>query len=249
MTPEDLIRLILHRLEETGLSAAGASTRAVGNHYLIRNMQRRGGFPSFQALQSLCRVLGLEFYIGPPRDPSALPPEGAAADSEKDLEPPPWARRLRQQMRRDLTEALNGSDRPDFPDSPFRSGIHELSAAAGEGGGDLDESVAGYLAFTRHWLDSHPLFPPLCTVVCVRGDSMEPTLPDGSCILVDRRSREPRHGRIFAVKTKEGLTVKRLQRDAGGGLRLIGDNPACKPLPWPDRAEVVGEVMGAGKPM
>lgn len=71
MDPEQLLRLIQTRLDELGISASQASTRAVGNHYLIRNMDRRKGWPSVENLQALCRVLGWEFYIGPPRSPSA----------------------------------------------------------------------------------------------------------------------------------------------------------------------------------
>lgn len=72
MTPEDLLVLVEHRLRALGMSAAAASTRAVGNHYLIRNIQRRRRWPSVDNLISLCRVLGLEFYVGPPRDDRAV---------------------------------------------------------------------------------------------------------------------------------------------------------------------------------
>ena len=48
-------------------SARQASIEAVGNDQLIRNM-RRGQVPSVEKFRSLCRVLGLEFYVGPPRE-------------------------------------------------------------------------------------------------------------------------------------------------------------------------------------
>ena len=66
---EELLQLIDNRLAEMGISAADASTRAVGNHYLIRNIRRRnGGLPSVESLRALCGILGLEFYIGLPRN-------------------------------------------------------------------------------------------------------------------------------------------------------------------------------------
>ena len=40
--------------------------RAVGTPELIRDM-RRGRVPSVERFRSLCEVLGLEFYVGPPR--------------------------------------------------------------------------------------------------------------------------------------------------------------------------------------
>ena len=49
------------------MSAAAASTQAVGNHYLIRNMERRRRWPTVDSLRALCRVLDVDFYIGPPR--------------------------------------------------------------------------------------------------------------------------------------------------------------------------------------
>ncbi len=81
MKAPELLRLIDKRLAELGISASEASTRAVGNHYLIRNMHRRAGMPSVENLQAVCDVLGMEFYIGPLREsPTAAPsaPTGAA---------------------------------------------------------------------------------------------------------------------------------------------------------------------------
>ena len=39
---------------------------------------------------------------------------------------------------------------------------------------------------------------------------MEPTLPDGASILVDRNRRRRRVDHIFVVRTEDGLIVKRL---------------------------------------
>jgi phage repressor protein C with HTH and peptisase S24 domain len=78
---------------------------------------------------------------------------------------------------------------------------------------------------------------------------MEPTLSDGSYILVDRRQPQLRHGRIYVVRTPEGLVVKRLEQDSGGGWWLLSDHPAWKPVAWTDRAELIGEVKWAGRPL
>ena len=60
---EDLLELVNSALRERRWSARQASIEAVGNDQLIRNM-RRGQVPSVEKFRSLCRVLGLEFYVG-----------------------------------------------------------------------------------------------------------------------------------------------------------------------------------------
>ena len=64
---EDLLELVNSALRARRWSARQASIEAVGNDQLIRNM-RRGQVPSVEKFRSLCRVLGLEFYVGPPRE-------------------------------------------------------------------------------------------------------------------------------------------------------------------------------------
>ena len=81
-------------------------------------------------------------------------------------------------------------------------------------------------------------------MISVRGDSMEPTLPAGCKILVDRQRRRRRVGNIYVITTLDGLVVKRLGRSEGGRWLLVSDNdaPDWPDVPWSDDAEVVGEV-------
>lgn len=91
MFVEDILREIDAALERRGISARAASIRAQGAPELIRDM-RRGHVPSVERLRSLCEVLGLEFYVGPPRwrraeDGGALPdvPLSALERAAQDL--------------------------------------------------------------------------------------------------------------------------------------------------------------------
>ena len=91
MDVEDILREIDAALERRGISARAASIRAQGAPEMIRDM-RRGHVPSVERLRSLCEVLGLEFYVGPPRwrraeDGGALPdvPLRALERSAQDL--------------------------------------------------------------------------------------------------------------------------------------------------------------------
>ena len=53
-------------LRARGWSARHASLEAVGSDQLIKNL-RRGRVTSVDRFRALCEVLGLEFYVGPPR--------------------------------------------------------------------------------------------------------------------------------------------------------------------------------------
>jgi len=126
-------------------------------------------------------------------------------------------------------------------------GTREVAAAAGAGAVNLDEApVKGPVWFRRDWLDGHGIDPTRCVVISVRGESMEPTLPAGSKILVDRTRTRRRAGRIFVVTTDEGLVVKRLERRQRQWF-LASDHPSWRPVPWPREAEVVGEVRWASR--
>ena len=121
-------------------------------------------------------------------------------------------------------------------------------APAGGAGADVDsERVTGRIKFRRTWLRRHGLVADNCRVLTVDGESMEPTLPDGCSILVNRSPRPRRVGRIFVVRTEDGLVVKRAGKDGAGRWQLVSDHPAWAPVPWPAGAEIVGEVRWAAR--
>ena len=121
----------------------------------------------------------------------------------------------------------------------------ELAAAAGGGAMVFDETPVGRIWFRRDWLDGLGLDATQCSVIGVEGDSMEPTLPDGCKILVNRASRRRLDGRIFVLRTGEGLVAKRLARTRSR-WELRSDNPAHPAQPWALDNEVIGEVRWVG---
>lgn len=76
---------------------------------------------------------------------------------------------------------------------------------------------------------------------------MEPTLPDGCSILVDHRRLNRRKGLIYVLQTDGSLMVKRAGRDRSGRWQLLSDNPYWPPAPWPDGAQVIGEVRWSAR--
>ena len=119
--------------------------------------------------------------------------------------------------------------------------VHRLQTAAGSGALDLDEAVKSYAYFRHEWLSRQGLVANRCSIIGVMGESMEPTLPEGCVILLDRNRRQRRDGRIFVVRTEEGLVVKRAGKGTGG-WQLVSDHPRWTDAPWPDDAAIIGEV-------
>lgn len=64
---DDLLETIERALKAQGVSARQVSLEAAGTPGVVR-MMRQGHAPSVERVRALCRVLGLEFYVGPPRE-------------------------------------------------------------------------------------------------------------------------------------------------------------------------------------
>ena len=101
--------------------------------------------------------------------------------------------------------------------------------------------MVGIVSIQRIWLDRHRLDPAQCKVINVSGKSMEPTLPKGSKILMDYGQRQRRQGRIYVVRTSEGLVVKRAEKNETGLWLLKSDNHHQKPMAW-GGSEIIGDV-------
>ena len=121
--------------------------------------------------------------------------------------------------------------------------IDELAATAGGGAGVSNEKVVDRLWFRRDWLAERGLDSSQCTVIRVNGESMEPLLYEGASILVDRKRRRRIKNRIFAVRTDDGLIVKRAGRDGVGKWQLLSEHPSWSPAPWPADAETIGQAI------
>ncbi len=158
--------------------------------------------------------------------------EAALERTEEELE------RLRARVGQVATDGLTDETDPDAEPIP----VHRLQTAAGSGAFNLDETVKTYAYFRSEWLFRKGLAADRCNIIGVAGESMDPTLPDGCVILVDRNRTKRYRGHIFVVRTEDGLVVKRAGKDEGGGWQLVSDHPEWKPQPWPDGAEVIGEV-------
>jgi len=79
----------------------------------------------------------------------------------------------------------------------------------------------------------------------IEGDSMEPTLRDGSVVFIDRSVQDIGKDGIFIAATTAGLFVKRIRKRMDGNIELISDNQAYSPeILTPDEVQIVGKVVG-----
>ena len=287
---------LLILMEDGGVSDRRLSMLATGSTDTVRNI-RRGSNPRTDTLEAICKVLGVQIYLVPPRDGTGLekdPPQPPPAPAPSEIidalglpgganlqdavQAIEWrleeglagealrdeiVRVLKSETRvlRDEIEARLGGPRVvgDLTDDQALSApgisseirqlpgarpiaVHRLQTAAGSGALDLNEAVKGYAYFRHEWLSRKGLAADRCSIIGVMGESMEPTLPEGCVILLDRNRRKRREGRIFVVRTEEGLVVKRAGKGTGGGWQLVSDHPRWPDAPWPSDAAIIGEV-------
>lgn len=88
METAELFALLDSRRAELGLSQAEVGRRAFGqaDGSALQNI-RRGSAPTFDKLQRLCEVLGVEFHVGPRRKSDHA---GLAESGDNDSLPIPW---------------------------------------------------------------------------------------------------------------------------------------------------------------
>lgn len=123
----------------------------------------------------------------------------------------------------------------------------DVEASAGTGSKVLTENRLGDVAFDRQFLKDRGASPDACTVIRAKGDSMSPTIPDGSLLVVDHSQKDVAHGYITVIGIGDDLLVKRVRRRLDGTVELISDNQAYPPevigTDRLDQLRVVGRVV------
>ena len=123
--------------------------------------------------------------------------------------------------------------------------IREVDTVAGAGAVVHEERLTGRMKFPERWLRREGLSAEHCRIIRVAGESMEPTLPDGCSILVNREGTEQEDGKIFVIRTGNELIVKRTLQLRSGRWVVASDNPDRKTWPtraWPVDAVIIGQV-------
>jgi len=122
----------------------------------------------------------------------------------------------------------------------------EVSGSAGGGAFNDDEN------FT--YLSIDPAYARLLDItekdnieaITVTGESMEPTLKDGSIILIDRNKTKIINGSIFVINAGGTVYIKRLMMNPNGNIDMISDNSIIpKQEASIEESLVIGRVIGA----
>lgn len=114
---------------------------------------------------------------------------------------------------------------PQLPDLSDYYQVPWLEARASMGGGSLEVSkkVKSYLSFRRDWLLSKGPIGNM-VVVSVQGDSMSPTIPDGSVVLINESiGGAPINGKIYLVCYRDELFIKRLRVKDNRAVAIVSD--------------------------
>jgi len=112
-------------------------------------------------------------------------------------------------------------------------------------------SGSEYFALRQDWVRSVcGVEPEALRLELAIGESMTPTIKDGSTLLIDTAEKEVRSFGIYVLEINGERLVKRVQRKHDGSLVLISDNAAYQPdeIPPAKAAEVnvIGRVVWAG---
>lgn len=121
----------------------------------------------------------------------------------------------------------------------------DLRASAGGGANVFDESYELMTIDERIVRNMTGSSDRKLEAINVIGESMEPTLYDGSIVFIDREQTDINKEGIFIASTNGGLFIKRIRRKADGRVELISDNKTYSPeVLAPDEVRIVGKVVG-----
>jgi len=126
----------------------------------------------------------------------------------------------------------------------------DVVASAGPGAENSHPYELDLLPFPRVWLDRIGVPERYARFVDARGDSMEPTIKDGSICLVDTRSGQARRDGIYVLVDGNSVRIKRIAIGWQGALTLISDNELYAPetlaAPDAEALKIAGRVVWAG---
>ena len=125
----------------------------------------------------------------------------------------------------------------------------EATASMGSGSLEVSKEIISHLSFRADWLLGKGS-PSKMAVINASGSSMEPTISDGSVVLIDEsKITDLVNGKIYFVCYGEEIYLKRLKVDGQGrALALISDRDASQlPLDPDIYFRILGRAIWTGK--
>jgi len=145
--------------------------------------------------------------------------------------PLPEALLLAQHAGVSLDWVATGYDRrPDLP-ATSAGGFKVLYRYEASPAGAMIEIADGGtdIALRETWFKDLGMRPDAAAVYAVRDDAMEPTIPIGSLLIVDRSATMITGSGLYAIVGVNGVAARRAQSMFDGSLKLIADNPRYEP--------------------
>jgi len=141
---------------------------------------------------------------------------------------------------------LNGGE----PVSNFqlvqRPALSQVDPSSGEG----KVTSNGGLGFRRDWIVRQGWKEKHLRLLEAHGDSMVPTIHDGSLLLVDVSVETLQEEGVFLLNVDDVLLLRRVQFDMEGGVLAVNDNTAYRDQylrqPDKDALHVYGKVVWVG---
>ncbi len=125
--------------------------------------------------------------------------------------------------------------------------FREVELAAGAGQTQVIENHGAKLRFAKSTLSRASVLPENAACAFVRGNSMEPVMPDGTCVGVNTADKTIRDGEIYAIDHDGMLRVKYLHRRPGGGIKIVSQNSNEHPVEELTADEMAASVRVIGR--
>lgn len=125
--------------------------------------------------------------------------------------------------------------------------FREVELSAGAGATQVVESQSAKLRFAKSTLKRAgiPAEAAACAFVC--GNSMEPVMPDGTCVGVNTADKAIKDGEIYVIDHGGMLRVKFLHRRPGGGVKIVSQNSLDHPVEELTAEEMAAQVTVIGR--
>ncbi|GAB1071133.1 LexA family transcriptional regulator [Shewanella algae] len=107
----------------------------------------------------------------------------------------------------------------------------DVEVSAGNGSYVISENEASGFKVSKSWLAIEGLSNKKLVIVKTKGDSMEPTIPDGSNLIIDTERNDCQQEGVYVIRNNNDLLVKRLRFDPfNQQLHIISDNSFYTPI-------------------
>ncbi|MFP3979142.1 XRE family transcriptional regulator [Marinobacter sp. KMM 10035] len=260
----DRVRSLMRRdgvTQDALTEVLGVKTRGAVGHYL--SGRREPSIDQLRALATLFNV-SLDWILTGQGEVGERPPPhlvledvdqyprrwGVTSEwksrverAQKELAPPPQEDELEFVGHMDAWDSKTPLDDDEVELPLFR----EVELAAGAGQTEVIENHGAKLRFAKSTLARAGVLKENAACAFVRGNSMEPVMPDGTCVGVNTGDTTIRDGEIYAIDHGGMLRVKYLHRRPGGGIKIVSQNAVEHPVEDVTADEMAASVRVIGR--